>query len=311
VIRFQCAECSAKIKADDARAGHTVRCPSCRTSLVVPIAAEVGLPATEGFKGSFLSAPETTFVPADPKRRLLRNWDWWAVGAVGPLLIGLSLVLSFAINPLFLFASVALGVYWAAGVVSITIRERWVPIAIWRRLPASVALHLERWGALYLLPICLLAIVFSWECPRGPRPILGHCAAFFAGMAPLYFVAARLPSRFGIWARAAAAALGFAAVVWYDCKAWSIDTWTNSEGHEVRDFSHFSDYRNHRWREIWSSDPNEDFWSAEGGYSDTGKLHGRWVSTYRKPKFHQDEEWYWYGEKISEGEWHLRARDGH
>lgn len=59
-------------------------------------------------------------------------------------------------------------------------------------------------------------------------------------------------------------------------------------------------------------------------YSESGKLHGHCYASiwggdeedwyYKGQGFERDElgwvrnEWYWYGDRISEGEWHLRNR---
>jgi hypothetical protein len=57
--------------------------------------------------------------------------------------------------------------------------------------------------------------------------------------------------------------------------------------------------------------------STSGPMSETGKLHGQWkTSIWRKIEnpnsldevFDHSEQWYWYGEPITEGDWHLRNR---
>lgn len=47
-------------------------------------------------------------------------------------------------------------------------------------------------------------------------------------------------------------------------------------------------------------------WTARGPIAGTGKLHGKWEYIVWKPKIHMETTFYWYGEEISEGEWHLR-----
>ena len=46
---------------------------------------------------------------------------------------------------------------------------------------------------------------------------------------------------------------------------------------------------------------------VEGTYSESGKKHGEWTTTVYSP-FKQTEEYFWYGEQITEGEWHLRNK---
>ena len=48
--------------------------------------------------------------------------------------------------------------------------------------------------------------------------------------------------------------------------------------------------------------------STSGGMAGTGKPHGKWVTVYYNPEFKITTQFYWYGEEISEGEWHLRNR---
>ncbi len=47
--------------------------------------------------------------------------------------------------------------------------------------------------------------------------------------------------------------------------------------------------------------------SAEGYVSESGKKHGKWTYTIVQPYF-QEDQFYWYGEKVTEGEWHLRNK---
>ena len=57
----------------------------------------------------------------------------------------------------------------------------------------------------------------------------------------------------------------------------------------------------------WLIFPRESFpiLSARGPIAGTGKFHERWSYTYWKP-FRIETKFFWYGEEISEGEWHLR-----
>ncbi len=50
---------------------------------------------------------------------------------------------------------------------------------------------------------------------------------------------------------------------------------------------------------------------VSGPMSDSGKCHGKWKTLFLRPLDFGNPaktEWYWYGEKISEGEWHLRNK---
>jgi len=45
---------------------------------------------------------------------------------------------------------------------------------------------------------------------------------------------------------------------------------------------------------------------AEGPMSPSGKLHGEWKHVQWEP-YREWHTWHWYGEEVSEGEWHLRT----
>jgi hypothetical protein len=49
--------------------------------------------------------------------------------------------------------------------------------------------------------------------------------------------------------------------------------------------------------------------SAEGPMSEGGRVHGHWVQTTWEP-YSQTHVWYWYGEEVGEGGFHLRENRG-
>ena len=54
--------------------------------------------------------------------------------------------------------------------------------------------------------------------------------------------------------------------------------------------------------------------SGEGPMSASGKPHGEWENQdlragwWDLPGRGESKTWYWYGEEITEGEWHLRNK---
>lgn len=60
------------------------------------------------------------------------------------------------------------------------------------------------------------------------------------------------------------------------------------------------------YRDFLKSYPDGTHYSTEGGFSDSGKQHGEWRSYTSGVGI--EHQWYWYGEPISEGEWHLRSK---
>jgi len=65
-----------------------------------------------------------------------------------------------------------------------------------------------------------------------------------------------------------------------------------------------------RWNEKWIIYPAESdslLLSANGPLSKSGKMHGKWTWLWKKGK-PLTYTWHWYGEEITEGEWHLRNK---
>ncbi len=87
------------------------------------------------------------------------------------------------------------------------------------------------------------------------------------------------------------------------CKNYSTtyhDTYARWSGHQT-------------YRRMWGDDALGQLRdSAEGPMcGDPPRLHGRWTYSYfgHNPfSFREEHEFYWYGEKVSQGEWHLRNR---
>lgn len=70
-----------------------------------------------------------------------------------------------------------------------------------------------------------------------------------------------------------------------------------------------------RWNywEIYPASDDSFLYSMKGPISDSGKRHGKWCWFWKPQKGipYRDPityTWHWYGEKITEGEWHLRNK---
>jgi hypothetical protein len=119
------------------------------------------------------------------------------------------------------------------------------------------------------------------------------------------------------WPTAVAAGLGLAAALtWAQFDYW-VREWSEVDESGVEWF--YTDYYGRGapiyYRELhrYSSDvPGDDVFiaSAEGGFSESGKQHGPWKSfEWRKDQDScSSTKWLWYGEEITEGEWHVRNR---
>lgn len=185
-------------------------------------------------------------------------------------------------------------------------QERITVPAVPGGLAARFRAHLLRRGFAYLLPLCAFSTMLTWESPKGPRVMVAALSWFLGGLSIGSLISDRLPSRFGTWARAASVALGFCGLAFYWSSGWIVTVTVEPDGDgkvEVWDYFH---PRSHRicWRKMISENSNGGFLSLlEGGYSESGKKHGRWAFTSFRTQ-EQSEDWYWYDEKVSEGGWH-------
>lgn len=106
-----------------------------------------------------------------------------------------------------------------------------------------------------------------------------------------------------------AAAVGLGIIVflgWFDRYD---ERWTNDRGiHYTDTHGRFSS----RWRcRRIIGGPNSYFRSMHGPMTESGRTHGQWTYWSKDssgPNLGFSETWYWYGEKITEGEWHLRNK---
>jgi len=124
------------------------------------------------------------------------------------------------------------------------------------------------------------------------------------------------------WAWYVCALVIVAAVVTWRYFDYRIHNWSHTDSESGWQWT-YTDYI-YRGRDkpfyreghTWGGEgPNDDVItiSFEGSFSETGKKHGHWqsftlMSGDDMTKDHSEDEWYWYGEQISEGEWHLRNK---
>lgn len=153
------------------------------------------------------------------------------------------------------------------------------------------------------LKISLLLIpIFAGVCTE-----LKSNAAYFLGMWTCQLALVLIPIVFRAkrtWVVAVACAVPFLWI--YTARnAQSMTFWKAKDG---------TSYTDTCWR--WNgaityrSYHGKDFMKdlhCEGGMSESNKPHGKWKYTCFEP-FWKKEVWYWYGEEITEGEWHLRNK---
>lgn len=89
----------------------------------------------------------------------------------------------------------------------------------------------------------------------------------------------------------------------------SVDEWKSGS-------MRYTDYRTGFGNKIYyrevSSHDNDISWISKGPMSESEKQHGMWETTaFGKNIFvdyHHETKWHWYGEEVTEGEWHLRNK---
>lgn len=85
-----------------------------------------------------------------------------------------------------------------------------------------------------------------------------------------------------------------------------VDRWTSKNDLKYRDtvcrWSHRVTYRSVFY------DHNGTIWSLSGPIAGSGVKHGEWSYYELSPTWYSSKTWYWYGQEISEGEWHLRNK---
>lgn len=156
----------------------------------------------------------------------------------------------------------------------------------------------------------LLGWVLCVTNERGGRAILCYPFLALACAGVVGFVVRRFDRW---WVSYLGAGLAVLVLVWWG----SVDTYT-TKWH--RGFNRYRDTFT-RWgdriiyRDIDFCDSPEDaakFFSispsACGPMAGTGKPHGQWRYDYGSPDWRSETKFYWYGEEISEGEWHLRNK---
>lgn len=165
---------------------------------------------------------------------------------------------------------------------------------------ATIRRLLRVWGPI-LVGFCLIR--WAWGEPETSGSSQAQCFVIVLGT----IAAARAVQWHSSNRRRDFAIVAVIAVLWISWKVTSdfyIETWTNTFGDQVED--RFRAWGNvHIRRDVSFSDRSG---SMSGPMSPSGKPHGAWVVTYLELGKPDEQIWYWYGDRISEGEWHLRNK---
>jgi hypothetical protein len=151
-----------------------------------------------------------------------------------------------------------------------------------------------------VLVAAVITFFITVNSPPSPRALV-----HYAALAIIVFALSALISPASMTARKWITGLTgpVVLVVWWsyslvDCYD---DRWTSENGTRFVD----SRRRSGALYERYALFPDNGF--AHGPMTETGKLHGQW--TYSTlGTIGLKTRWYWYGEEITEGEWHLRNK---
>jgi len=152
------------------------------------------------------------------------------------------------------------------------------------------------------MPIVLMVIVFLYTTmsPNGLRVLMNYSALLLAAIMLGQRVSQRFRPR-----------LPAAVILPWVLPVAAIYAWTQFDYYEETWQGGSTTY--HDWQRrngrVEYRRVSRDGWSAEGPMAgDPRKLHGHWRYVIWKPKLQHDDNWFWYGEEISQGEWELRNR---
>jgi hypothetical protein len=169
----------------------------------------------------------------------------------------------------------------------------------------------------------IVAFLLTLRVDEG-TPLLLHYASLLAGLAWVSRVAVRRAARPWLWWLAAPAIFGVVMTWWHF--DYGVSRWVDEiDGQAYR----FTDWRRRGTSHLYyrEVDYDDEFGmnTITMGFSESGKKHGPYehsilssfdddqraeleAAGYEVSEFFGADlhEWYWYGEKITEGEWHLR-----
>lgn len=158
-----------------------------------------------------------------------------------------------------------------------------------------------------LVVTCVLATIYALGCRFMTRDwwLIGHVSIIAAVASIGLFLRTIYPWRW-IWLGPLTFAIAIGLVVLNHETATYTSHWENEEKVSFKDEyfrgAEFPFYRSA------SKLTDDEFWTAEGPMSDSGRMHGKWTFWNLRNDARTQPKWYWYGEEITEGEWHLRNK---
>jgi hypothetical protein len=175
-----------------------------------------------------------------------------------------------------------------------------------RKLPSWEDLAPIVWKT--TLAVSIVGFLITVRTPPGPLVFWHYVGLMVAVGLIAYKLVKRFKPYWSIWIAIGAAIV--AANLW---SRWdyAIEHWTKpSDGRDGT--YHYTDYiyrgnDSPFYRSMYVFWKNGGYYSAEGEFSESGKQHGKWHShSFEDESSSSTDIWYWYGEPITEGDWHLR-----
>lgn len=162
------------------------------------------------------------------------------------------------------------------------------------------------------LPLGLLFVAFlggilyacTIESPPGWLCIVNYLALILFGSGLAFIAWIPLKARFPRYKQltlAGLSAIPIGLVLWWAQYDWYLEHWTMDNGWKVTDT--VRRFGRPFERIIYTYDADGKFGTMiSGPLSPSGKMHGEWRAMFGM----DGSTWYWYGEEVSEGTWHLR-----
>lgn len=308
-IPFHCRHCQALGQAQDKYAGKVVACPRCKKQVQLSQPAAVVPPPPPPAPPKAKTLPTVQATPKIPRR----IWPplmflWGLLVLFLPMFLGAySSEFGFRIMP------------WVFGIALFLFVLGPTIVAIWqvktpRRgpVPPRHVISMIEWSVL------LVAGFVFWESRHQDTSGFPWTNRISLAVA-LWAVMAKIARRtYGLKTWYALVPLMLLVIFTWSRFDYQEHHWTNEEDPEDQQWEYTDlQYRNadhpffrkmYRWG---GKDGDYISMSMSGPMSDSGKLHGHWETSIwlRGDGRHRNtDEWYWYGEVVSEGEWHLRNK---
>lgn len=146
--------------------------------------------------------------------------------------------------------------------------------------------------------------IFVWGSTIGSPPSLWVALHYLSLMAAIIGVVRTCAEKWAAyrgWIVAGGSVAGLCLIVWYGQHDSYREVWVDNDGTSFHDTYSRGGRLKYRYVFLKGGD------SMDGAFAGEGKprQHGKWDYWFGDNMTHV---WYWYGEEISEGEWHLRNR---